>query len=138
MTRARYWVTVPADHPDAAVIGWCNEANALHHTISKLTQKADAEGRFIPGRAPEIRPKCDAWHDLVERITFTPAASPEGIRAKAEVLATVVALDEPEVASLVSDILGRKVGDLTTRGLRRYRARSRPTQQKGAAQCAAS
>jgi hypothetical protein len=134
MSKPRYWVDVPADHTDAKVIALCNEANALHRVVDRLTQKADAEGRFLPGRAPEIPPKVAAWHDLVERITFTPAATPEGIRAKAEVLATVVALDAPEVASLVSDILGRKVGDLTKRGQRRYRA----TQAEGGAQCAPS
>jgi hypothetical protein len=57
---------------------------------------------------------------LVERIIFTPASTPEGIRAKAEVLAPVAALDGQMVASLVSDIIGRKVGDLTAEGRRRY------------------
>ena len=49
------------------------------------------------------------WHELCAEIAATPARTPEGMRAKARVLADVIALDEPMVASLCSDLLGRTV-----------------------------
>jgi hypothetical protein len=56
------------------------------------------------------------WQTLNRQIAIRPAFTPEGLRAKFEVLACVVALEEPLVASLVSDILGRAVGGVTLRG----------------------
>ena len=70
---------------------------------------------------------------MVERIVVTPASTPEGIRAKAEVLAPVEALDVPMVASLVSDIIGQKVGDLTGEGRRRYMRNHYPRKEARAA-----
>jgi hypothetical protein len=117
MSTPRYIVQVAPDHADAALVALCNEADRLHYRTERagdpMTRDAAADER--------VRADVSTWHDLVEKITFTPAITPEGIRAKAEVLAPVVALNEPSVASIVSDILGRKVGDLTDRGRARYR-----------------
>ncbi len=67
-------------------------------------------------------------------LTFTPATSPAGIHAKVEGRAPVVALAESLVASLVSDLLGRQVSALTTRGRRRWqREEGRKVATAGAA-----
>jgi hypothetical protein len=116
VSTPRYIVQVAPDHADAALVALCNEANRLYYRTQQAGDFMDRDQETDDRVAVDVSTR----RGLVEQITFTPATTPEGIRAKAEILATVVALQEPMVASIVSDILGRNIGDLTTRGRRQY------------------
>ncbi len=117
--RPRYYVEVAADHPDAVLIALCNTAVADHARgslkMSRAMAMADRGG--AEAVMAEVCGFPSSWHKLTRQIRRTPATTPEGIRAKAEVLAAVAALDSPDIASLVSDIIGRRVGDMTARVL---------------------
>jgi hypothetical protein len=91
-------------HPDGELLRLCNEACDIR--AGSIHIEHEARGLPIPYETL-IWPRISRWHELCAEIANTPAHTPEGIRGKARVLADVVALEEPLVASLVSDILGR-------------------------------
>jgi hypothetical protein len=95
-----------AEELDGELIGLCREACDIHAGSVRIEDEREAEGLPIPYKTL-IYPRTDRWHELCAEIAETPALTPEGMRAKARVLADVVALDEPMVASLCNDLLGR-------------------------------
>ena len=98
-----------ADELDGELLALCNEACDIHANSVRIEDDYEAQGLPIPYEAL-IWPETARWHALCAEIAETPARTPEGMRAKARVLADVTALEEPLVASLCSDLLGRAVG----------------------------
>jgi hypothetical protein len=99
-TKAAEW--------DGALLTLCNEACDIHAGSARIEDDYESNGLPIPYETV-IWPRTARWHDLCATIVDTPARTPEGMRAKARVLADVIALDEPMVASLCADLLGRPV-----------------------------
>jgi hypothetical protein len=95
-----------AQELDGELLALCNEACDIHAGSIRIEDEYEARGLRIPFETV-IYPRTARWHDLCAEIAETPARTPEGIRAKARVLADVIALDEPMVASLCADLLGR-------------------------------
>jgi hypothetical protein len=95
-----------AEEIDGGLLALCNEACDIHAGSIRIEDEYESRGLDIPYETI-IWPRTARWHDLCAEIVETPARTPEGIRAKARVLADVIALDEPMVASLCADLLGR-------------------------------
>jgi hypothetical protein len=117
MSATSYIVTVPADHPDAELVALCNEATTLYYGTNHIVTVAYAAGRLRdPEHRRDVASRVAARDKIVQRIVFISATTLDGMRAKAEVIAPVQALTDPLVASLVSDLAGRKVGAIAGRG----------------------
>ncbi len=95
-----------AEELDGPLLALCNEACDIHAGSIRIEDEYESRGLSIPYETV-IWPRTARWHDLCAEIVDTPARTPKGIRAKARVLADVIALDEPMVASLCADLLGR-------------------------------
>jgi hypothetical protein len=93
---------------DGELLALCNEACDIHAGSIRIEDEYESCGLRIPFESV-IWPRTSRWHELCAAIADTPARTPEGMRAKARVLADVVALEEPMVASLCADLLGRTV-----------------------------
>ncbi len=99
---------------DGELLSLCDEAVALHASSDVATDRLlDA---IQDGTRPAVARGNDwdavyaqtaAWHALCARIADIPARTPEGLIGKAKLLRRVVALEEPLVASLCRDLLGR-------------------------------
>ena len=98
-----------AEELDGKLLALCNEACDIHAETNRVEDEHEAQGLPVPYETL-IWPRVCRWHELCAEIAETPAHTPEGMRAKARVLADVIALDDPLVASLCSDLLGRAVG----------------------------
>jgi hypothetical protein len=97
---------------DGELLSLCTEAVALHEQQMAANDAIQAFG--LLSSSPEGRAAWDAiyartplWDDLCDQIADLPARTPEGLRGKAMVLRRSVALEEPLVASLCRDVLGR-------------------------------
>ncbi len=97
---------------DGELLALCDEAVALHKRQETAFDAMEEAGLLLSN--PANRPAWDAiyadtdtWHDLCAEIADLPARTPEGLIGKAKVLRRVVALEEPLVASLCRDLLGR-------------------------------
>jgi hypothetical protein len=124
MSAPSYIVTVPADHPDAELVALCNEATTLYYGTNHIVTVAYAAGRLRdPEHRRDVASRVAARDKIVQRIVFISATTLDGVRAKAEILAPVQAMTDPLIASLVTDLVGRKVGATTGRG-RAQHARS--------------
>jgi hypothetical protein len=129
-----YIVTVPADHPDAELVALCNEATALYYGNNHRVTVAHATGKSgDPEHRRDVAARVAARDEIVQRIVFLAAITPEGMRAKAEVIARVQALTDPLLASLVSDLVGRKVGAIAGRGRAQHTSSERPKRVGGRA-----
>lgn len=97
---------------DGDLLALCDEAVALHETGTAAWGTLDASELSGTDVEPEaawnmVYAHSATWHDLCEQIAALPARTPEGLVGKAKVLRRVVALEEPLVASLCRDLLGR-------------------------------
>ncbi len=97
---------------DGQLLGLCDEAVALHAENVAATDAIDAAGLRLSSEEgaaawEAVYARSATWHDLCAEIAALPARTPEGLRGKAIVLRRVVALEEPLVASLCRDLLGR-------------------------------
>ena len=97
---------------DGELLALCDEAVALHQESVAATDAIDTAN--LPFSSREDRAAWEAvyvrsatWRELCEQIAALPARTPEGLVGKARVLRRVVALEEPMVASLCRDLLGR-------------------------------
>ncbi len=99
---------------DGELLALCDEAVALHEAgdvaletlldaVQDGTRPAVAKGDDWEA----VYAESATWHDLCAQIADIPARTPEGLLGKAKVLRRVVALEEPLVASLCRDLLGR-------------------------------
>lgn len=91
---------------DAGLIALCDEACEIHAGSVQIEHEHEAQGLPVPHETI-IWPRTAKWHELCDTITDTPAETLEGMRAKARVLLDVIAMEEPMVASLCADLLGR-------------------------------
>ena len=99
---------------DGELLALCHEAVALHDAGDAMLEALlDAvQDGSRPGVAggndwDAMYAQSATWHELCAQIADIPARTPEGLVGKATVLRRVVALDEPLVASLCRDLLGR-------------------------------
>ncbi len=97
---------------DGELLGLCDEAVALHAENVVATDSIDAAGLRLSSEEgaaawEAVYARSATWHELCAEIAALPARTPEGLRGKAIVLRRVVALEEPLVASLCRDLLGR-------------------------------
>ncbi len=97
---------------DGELLALCDEAVALHKENVAATDAIEAAGLMHsgPGSAAAwavVYHRSATWRDLCAEIADLPARTPEGLIGKAKVLRRVVALEEPLVASLCRDLLGR-------------------------------
>ena len=97
---------------DGELLALCDQAVAIHEQDAvafDAIEDAGLEMNSPAGKAAwdAIYARSATWRDLCDRITDLPARTPEGMAGKAKVLRRVVALEEPLVASLCRDILGR-------------------------------
>ena len=97
---------------DGNLLALCNEAVALHEASTDATDAIMATdpplARLQSTAAwKAVYARSATWHELCAEIADMPARTPEGLRAKAIVLRRVIALEEPLVASLCRDLLGR-------------------------------
>ena len=104
--------TAKATELDGELLALCNEAVALHEGSVAATDTMEAAELMHsgPGSAAAwdaVYASTATWHELCAEIADLPARTPEGLLGKAKVLRRVVALEEPLVASLCRDILGR-------------------------------
>ena len=97
---------------DGELLALCDEAVALHEAGNAIYDRIERTG--LTHASPEgaaawnsIYNGSATWRDLCAEIADMPARTPEGLRAKAVVLRRIVALEEPLVASLCRDLLGR-------------------------------
>ena len=105
---------------DGELLSLCDEAVALHAENVAATDAIDAAG--LPYSSPQnvavwtaVYARSATWHELCAEIAALPARTPEGLGGKAIVLRRVVALEEPLVASLCRDLLGRRGHDRPSR-----------------------
>ena len=101
-----------ASELDGELLALCDEAVALHQGSVAATDAIDAPGLMQGSPKDEAAweaayARSATWRDLCEEIAALPARTPEGLVGKARVLRRVVALEEPLVASLCRDLLGR-------------------------------
>jgi hypothetical protein len=99
-----------AEELDGELLALCREAVEIHAEADRMSLAMDLPGGDTNEAWEAAYAKSGRWRDICTEIADIPARTPEGLRGKAAVLADVVALDQPLVASLCSDLLGRKVG----------------------------
>lgn len=97
---------------DGELLALCDEAVMLHEGSVAMTDAIEAADPALYGPGSKVAweavyARSDAWRDLCAQIAVLPARTPEGLIGKARVLRRVVALEEPLVASLCRDVLGR-------------------------------
>jgi hypothetical protein len=88
--------TAKAEELDGELLALCNTACDIHAGSIRIEDEYEAKGLDIP-YAAIIRTRTRLWHELCDQIAATPA----------RVLADVIALEQPLVASLCADLLGR-------------------------------
>jgi hypothetical protein len=82
-----------AANPDAALLRLSAEADALDQESDRMMISADASG--VGSEAYEalwenVRAKSEHWRRLVSELVLVPATTPEGVRAKARLLRSLV------------------------------------------------
>ncbi len=97
---------------DGELLALCDEAVALHQESVAAADAIDAANLPFSSRKGRaaweaVYARSATWRELCEQIAALPARTPEGLVGKACVLRGVVALEEPMVASLCRDLLGR-------------------------------
>ena len=99
---------------DGELLALCDEAVALHaasdaalETLLDAVQDGTRPAVARGDDWDDVYAQSAAWREVCARIADIPARTPEGLLGKATVLRRVVALEEPLVASLCRDLLGR-------------------------------
>jgi hypothetical protein len=75
-----------AEELDGKLIRLCNEGCDIHAGSVRIELEHEARGLEAPFETV-IWPRTARWHELCQQIVDAPARTPEGMRAKARVLA---------------------------------------------------
>ena len=99
---------------DGELLALCDKAVALHaasdavlETLLNAVQDGTRTAVVRGDDWDDVYTQSSTWQEVCARIADIPARTPEGLVGKATVLRRVVALEEPLVASLCRDLLGR-------------------------------
>ncbi len=99
-----------AEELDGELLALCREAVENHAESVRADDFLEQHGGDEQAHQEAMYVRVNRWHEVCAQIAEIPARTPEGMRGKAAVLADVIALESPMVASLCSDLLGRHIG----------------------------